>query len=106
MRPCDLRLRNLARKCLMDLKKEITSVSPELFDDDDDRHLNLQKLKLSLSHSDADVEHTLACYAEVLPILQKAVEEGRVREALRGEPVEPVFRRTSKFDTKPRKENA
>ncbi len=56
---------------------------------------------MSLSHSDADVEHTLACYREVLPILKRAVETKTVREMLRGEPVEPVFRKTSKFNTKP-----
>jgi glutamate-1-semialdehyde aminotransferase len=56
---------------------------------------------VSFGHTDADVEHTLACYREVLPILKRAVESGAVREHLRGEPVEPVFRKTSKFDTKP-----
>jgi glutamate-1-semialdehyde aminotransferase len=56
---------------------------------------------MSFSHTDADVEHALACYADVLPILKKAVETGTVREMLRGEPIEPVFRKTSKFNTKP-----
>src|SRR5439155_20336890 len=56
---------------------------------------------MSFSHTDADVQHALACYAEVLPILEKAVKTKTVREMLRGEPVEPVFRKISKFDTKP-----
>ncbi len=47
---------------------------------------------LSFSHSDADVEHTLAAYKQVLPILKDAVEKNDVRARLRGEPVEPVFR--------------
>jgi glutamate-1-semialdehyde aminotransferase len=59
---------------------------------------------VALAHSDADVEHTLASWRQVLPIVQRAVREGRVREALRGAPVEPVFRKTSHFDTKPRVE--
>jgi glutamate-1-semialdehyde aminotransferase len=56
---------------------------------------------LCFSHNDQDVAHTLAAYREVLPILQRAVSAGSVRTALRGEPVGPVFRRTSHFDTKP-----
>lgn len=51
----DLRLRNLARKCLLDLKKEITAVAPELFDEEDQRHLNLKKLQKSLASGDAKV---------------------------------------------------
>lgn len=57
---------------------------------------------MSASHSDADVERVLAAYAEVLPILRDAVAKGRVSELLRGEPVEPVFRKTSNFNVKPR----
>lgn len=58
---------------------------------------------MSYSHSDADVEYTLSAYREALPILKKAVEEGDVRKHLRGEPVEPVFRKTSNFNLKPKK---
>jgi glutamate-1-semialdehyde aminotransferase len=57
---------------------------------------------VSFAHSDADVEHTLASWKHVLPIVQRAVRERRVRESLRGAPVEAVFRKTSHFDTKPR----
>lgn len=59
---------------------------------------------VSFSHSDADVAHVLASYQEALPVVKAAVEAGRVREELRGEPVQPVFRRTDKFDTKPARE--
>jgi glutamate-1-semialdehyde 2,1-aminomutase len=58
---------------------------------------------LSLSHSDADVAHVLAAYREVLPALKQAVEAGTVRAALLGEPVVPVFRKTSQFNTKPKR---
>lgn len=58
---------------------------------------------MTFGHTDADVDHVLASYREVLPILARAVEGGVVRETLRGEPVRPVFRRTTKFDTKPRR---
>jgi hypothetical protein len=43
----------------------------------------------------------LSAYREVLPILSKAVDAKDVRSALRGEPLEPVFRKTSNFNTKP-----
>jgi glutamate-1-semialdehyde aminotransferase len=56
---------------------------------------------LSFSHTDADVDHVLAVYREALAVLADAVRAGRVREALRGQPVEPVFRRTTRFHTKP-----
>ena len=58
---------------------------------------------MSFSHSDEDVRYTLAAYKETLPILKAAVEKGDVKGALRGAPVVPVFRKTSNFNTKPKK---
>ncbi len=58
---------------------------------------------MSFSHSDSDIEYTLKAYREVLPILKKAVEENNVKGFLRGEPVEPVFRKVSNFNMKPKK---
>jgi len=60
---------------------------------------------VSFSHGDAEVDHTLAAWREVLPIVARAVESGTVASALRGEPVEPVFRKTSQFHTKPKPRN-
>ena len=57
---------------------------------------------MSFSHSDDDIEYTLKAYRDVLPILKKAVEEKDVKKYLRGEPVEPVFRKTTNFNTKPK----
>lgn len=54
------------------------------------------------SLTDEDIDHVIACYREVLPVLKQAVEEGKVRELLRGEPVGPVFRKTSNFNMKPK----
>src|SRR3954471_318770 len=54
---------------------------------------------VSFSHTDADVERVLAAYREALPVLKAAVESGRVLKSLGGEPVEPVFRKTSQFNT-------
>lgn len=57
---------------------------------------------MSYSHSNDDIERTLVTYSEVLPILRNAVESGDIRGRLRGEPVEPIFRRVSSFNTKPK----
>ncbi|MCS7212152.1 MAG: aminotransferase class III-fold pyridoxal phosphate-dependent enzyme [Chloroherpetonaceae bacterium] len=57
---------------------------------------------MSFSHTDEDIAYTLAAYREVLPILKKAMDEKNVRAYLKGEPVEPVFRKTSNFNTKPK----
>lgn len=56
---------------------------------------------LSFSHDDATIAQVLAAYGDVLPILRDAVEHGDVLARLRGEPVEPVFRKTSNFHVKP-----
>jgi glutamate-1-semialdehyde 2,1-aminomutase len=53
------------------------------------------------SHTDADVDHTVAAYFEVLALLRDAVEKGDLAARLEGEPVAPVFRRTTRFHTKP-----
>lgn len=58
---------------------------------------------LSYSHTDEDVAYTLSAYKEVLPILKKAVATGELKSSLRGDPVQPVFRKTSNFNTKPKR---
>lgn len=58
---------------------------------------------MSFSHSDEDISYTLKAYQDVLPILKKAVEEKSVKAYLRGEPVEPVFRKIGNFNMKPKK---
>jgi glutamate-1-semialdehyde aminotransferase len=55
---------------------------------------------MSYSHGDEDIAHTLTAYREVLPVLKRAVEDKNIRSYLRGEPVEPVFRRTGEFNQK------
>lgn len=49
---------------------------------------------LSYAHTDADVAHVLAAYEGALSTLAKAVREDSVAAQLRGEPVQPVFRKT------------
>jgi glutamate-1-semialdehyde 2,1-aminomutase len=57
---------------------------------------------MSFSHTDEDIEYTLCSYREILPILKDAIETKNVKRYLRGEPVEPVFRKTSNFNMKPK----
>ncbi len=56
---------------------------------------------MSFSHSDADVEYTLLALEESLNILKKAVSENKLKEMLKGEPVQPVFRKVDNFNMKP-----
>jgi len=56
---------------------------------------------ISFSHSDADVDYVLGVYGEVLPLLKDSLEQGTTARLLRGKPVQPVFRRTGEFNTKP-----
>jgi glutamate-1-semialdehyde aminotransferase len=57
---------------------------------------------LSAAHGEAEAAHLLNAYDAALGVLADALDSGNVRTWLRGEPVEPVFRRTSRFNTKPR----
>jgi glutamate-1-semialdehyde aminotransferase len=56
---------------------------------------------MSYAHTDADISYTLSAYAEALSILRRAVERNNVRASLHGDPVEPVFRKTTGFSPKP-----
>lgn len=54
------------------------------------------------SHSDEDIFYTLEVYKDVLERLADCVDDGGVKQYLKGEPVEPVFRKTTDFNTKPK----
>jgi glutamate-1-semialdehyde 2,1-aminomutase len=58
---------------------------------------------MSFSHSDADINYTLSAYADVLPILKSAIAERNIQGYLHGTTVEPVFRKTTNFNMKPKK---
>ena len=58
---------------------------------------------VSFAHSEEDVAYTLEAYADVLPLLDAAVRGGDVASHVEGGLVEPVFRRTSAFNSKPRR---
>jgi glutamate-1-semialdehyde aminotransferase len=58
---------------------------------------------MSFSHSDTDVDYTLRALEQSLSILKNAVENNKLKETLRGEPVQPVFRKVDNFNMKPMK---
>ena len=57
---------------------------------------------MCFAHNEADVATVLDAYRESLAVLKDALGSNTVRSVLRGEPVEPVFRRTTNFNMKPR----
>lgn len=56
---------------------------------------------MSFSHSEADIDYTLSALEESLSTLKKAVEQNSLKQMLRGEPVQPVFRKVDNFNMKP-----
>ncbi|MFN0245313.1 MAG: aminotransferase class III-fold pyridoxal phosphate-dependent enzyme [Kofleriaceae bacterium] len=49
---------------------------------------------LSWAHRDSDIAYLVGCYAEILPQLARHARDKSLAGALRGKPVEPVFRKT------------
>ena len=47
---------------------------------------------MSYSHGEADVDRLLGSYDQILPILKDAVDNRRLKDRLRCEPLEPLFR--------------
>lgn len=58
---------------------------------------------MCFSHSDTDVDYTLQALEESLSVLKKAVARNKLNETLKGEPVQPVFRKVDNFNMKPMK---
>ncbi len=56
---------------------------------------------ICFSHTDMDIEYTLGVYNEVLLMLKDVVENNELASSIKGIPVQPVFRKTSDFNTKP-----
>jgi glutamate-1-semialdehyde 2,1-aminomutase len=53
--------------------------------------LSLGTHNLSAAHTEAHIDKLLAVYAEVLPFVAERARAGRVRDALRTEPLIPLF---------------
>ncbi|MCE9576255.1 MAG: aminotransferase class III-fold pyridoxal phosphate-dependent enzyme [Deltaproteobacteria bacterium] len=60
-------------------------------------------VNLCAAHRDEDLVYVLDACREILPALARAIERGTLRDELRGAPVEPVFRKTTAFHTRPRR---
>jgi len=58
---------------------------------------------LCFSHTEEDVDYTLKAFAESLAVLHQAVASGDLRSQLKGESLQPVFRKMSQFNVKPRR---
>jgi glutamate-1-semialdehyde aminotransferase len=56
---------------------------------------------ICFSHSNDDIEYTLEAYRVVLTKLKEAVGSNSVLPQIKGIPVQPTFRKTSGFNTKP-----
>lgn len=56
---------------------------------------------MSFSHLDQDIMYTLNVYEDVLDLLKKAIESKNIESKILGKPVQPVFRKTENFNTKP-----
>jgi len=57
---------------------------------------------MCFSHSDEDIEYTLSAYRDVLPIVKEAIQSGNVKQYLKGEVLEAVFRKVSNYNIKPK----
>lgn len=60
---------------------------------------------MSFSHSDEDINYTLQALEESLFVLKNAIEKNKLKESLKGEPVQPVFRKVDNFNMKPVKKD-
>jgi len=54
--------------------------------------LSVGSHNLSYAHSDADIKALIAAYDEVLPMIGRVLDEGRLAQALRCEPLVPLFK--------------
>jgi len=54
------------------------------------------------SHNDEDIAYTLSAYRDVMPIMKEAIQSGNVKQYLKGEVLEAVFRKVSNYNIKPK----
>jgi hypothetical protein len=57
---------------------------------------------ISAAHSNDDIRYTIEAYREVLSLLRDAIDSGTLALRLLGTPMEPVFRKTSHFNMRPK----
>ncbi|QEM09664.1 aminotransferase class III-fold pyridoxal phosphate-dependent enzyme [Mucilaginibacter rubeus] len=54
------------------------------------------------SHTTEDIDYILTAYRDVLPLLKAAIESGNIKDQLKGEVLEAVFRKVSNYNIKPK----
>jgi glutamate-1-semialdehyde 2,1-aminomutase len=54
------------------------------------------------SHSDEDIAYTLEAYRDVMPIMKEAIQSGNIKQYLKGDVLEAVFRKVSNYNIKPK----
>ena len=54
------------------------------------------------SHSDEDIAYTLSAYRDVMPIMKEAITSGNIKQYLKGEVLEAVFRKVNNYNIKPK----
>jgi glutamate-1-semialdehyde 2,1-aminomutase len=54
------------------------------------------------SHSDGDIAYTLSAYRDVMPVIKEAIQSGNIKQYLKGEVLEAVFRKVSNYNIKPK----
>jgi len=57
---------------------------------------------MCFSHSDEDIAYTLSAYRDVMPIMKEAILSGNIKQYLKGEVLEAVFRKVSNYNIKPK----
>ncbi|AYL96166.1 aminotransferase class III-fold pyridoxal phosphate-dependent enzyme [Mucilaginibacter celer] len=57
---------------------------------------------MSYSHTTEDIDYILAAYRDVLPLVKEAIESGNIKQYLKGEVLEAVFRKVSNYNIKPK----
>lgn len=57
---------------------------------------------LSYSHTHEIINYTLQKHYEVFGQLKSVIEQGKIENAIQGTPIQPMFRKVSNFNTKPR----
>jgi glutamate-1-semialdehyde aminotransferase len=54
------------------------------------------------SHTSEDIDYILLTYRDVLPLVKEAIESGNIKNYLKGEVLEAVFRKVSNYNIKPK----
>jgi glutamate-1-semialdehyde 2,1-aminomutase len=54
--------------------------------------LTLGTHNLNYAHSDADIDRLIAAYSEVFPLLADAIHNNALKQYLRCEPLQPLFK--------------